>query len=455
MMESAPTIDLELVRKYNQPGPRYTSYPPATEFSGEIDGETLMRATGEGDGPLSVYVHLPFCEMLCWFCGCHTVITRNRDQADTYLDAVEREIARTRSLMRDGREAVQLHLGGGTPNFLRVEQIERLGRILRTHFTIAERAECSVELDPRRLSEEQVGAFADMGMHRASFGVQDIDPQVQKAIHRVQDMQTNHAAMAHLRRHGFESVNIDLIYGLPGQTPEGFRRTIEAVLTLEPDRLAVFNYAHVPWLKPAQKIVARHALPDAEMKLALLRTVFETLGEAGYIAVGMDHFARVEDELVRAQAEGTLQRNFQGYSTRAGAEIAAFGVSAISQTERTYRQNAKDLETYFARINAGEWPVERGCLLGDEDRLRREVIMRLMCDLRLDFRAFERRWNIAFAEHFSEALERLEAMRADGLVRVDDEALTVLGPGRLLIRNIAMAFDAYYAPKENRFSRTI
>ncbi|MGF1448536.1 MAG: oxygen-independent coproporphyrinogen III oxidase [Opitutales bacterium] len=457
-LRTSPSINLDLVRKYNRPGPRYTSYPPATKFREDVDREALRASLRMGEGPLSLYVHLPFCESLCWFCGCNTIITRNRDQAGEYLALVEQEIERVAAENQPSRPVVQLHFGGGTPNFLTPEQIQHLGAVLRQHFRFAPDLEASVELDPRTLRPDHVEAFAAIGFNRASFGVQDIHADVQQAIHRRQDPSLNRAAMQQLRTHGFQSVNIDLIYGLPHQTPQSFTETLAAVTALKPDRLAVFSYAHVPWIKPAQKLLERAGLPDAETKLELLRTIYGHLTACGYVPVGMDHFARADDELVRAQQAGTLQRNFQGYSTRGGADICAFGISAISQTAGTYWQNCKNLTDYRLQIESGQLPIERGLVLTEDDSLRRWVITTLMCQLELDPKAVEERFHVDFFTYFSNELDRLKSLEADGLLCWQHGRLRVRPAGRLLIRNIAMAFDAYLpneATTAPRYSRTI
>ncbi len=448
--------DLALIRKYNRPGPRYTSYPPANHFESDPDPAPLLASVEASEAPLSLYFHLPFCETLCWFCGCHTITTLDRDRATDYLDLLEMELRYFAERLRPGRKAVQLHFGGGTPNFFGPAQIDRLGAMIARYFNFAADAEKSVELDPRRLTAAHVEAFARMGVRRASFGVQDCDPDVQRAIHRIQPQADNERAMRTLRRNGFESVNIDLIYGLPLQSPDSFARTLDEVLELAPDRFAIFNYAHVPWMKPAQKLLERSGLPEPETKLELLRLCIERLTAAGYIYIGMDHFALPNDELVRAQREHSLQRNFQGYSTRAGVDICGFGISSISQGAESYRQNAKDLESYRAALQDGRLPVARGYLLTEEDRLRGEVIMRLMCDLSLDFETLGARWEIDFREHFAEAITQLEVPAADGLIKWTANGFIVTELGRLFIRNLAMCFDAYLQPKETgRYSRTV
>ncbi len=447
---------LRLIEKYNRPGPRYTSYPPANHFREYADPVPLLRSVETGDAPLSLYFHLPFCETLCWFCGCHMIPTLDRNQATDYLDLLEKELALFAQHHPSGREAVQLHFGGGTPNFFGPEQIDRLAALIDRHFKFAADAEKSVELDPRRLSPAHVEAFARMGLTRASFGVQDSNPEVQKVIHREQPQAMNVAAMETLRANGFDSVNVDLIYGLPLQTPETFDRTLDQVLELAPDRFAVFNYAHVPWMRPAQKILEKAGLPDARTKLQLLKLCIERLTAAGYVYIGMDHFALPDDELVVAQREGSLQRNFQGYSTRAGVEICGFGISSISQGADSYRQNVKDLVSYRACLQRGQLPIAKGYELTDEDKLRADVIMRLMCDLALDFGAMSAKWGIDFKRHFADALAQMEEPAEDGLVELTATGLKVTERGRLFIRNLAMCFDAYLEPAvEGRYSRTV
>lgn len=448
--------DLELIQKYNRPGPRYTSYPPANHFREYADAAPLLRSLQSSDAPLSLYFHLPFCETLCWFCGCNMIPTLDRSRVDDYLDLVERELALTAPHVAAGRQAVQLHFGGGTPNFFGPGQIDRLADLIERHFIFEAGAEKSVELDPRRLSAEHVDAFARMGLTRASFGVQDCNPEVQKAIHRIQPQEMNVAAMELLRSRGFDSVNLDLIYGLPKQTPESFDRTLDDVLALKPERFAVFNYAHVPWMRPAQKILERAGLPDAETKLQLLKLCVERLTSAGYVYIGMDHFALPTDELVVAQRQGTLQRNFQGYSTRAGVEICGFGISSISQSALGFRQNVKDIESYRAALGNGRLPIVKGYESTAEDRLRADVIMRLMCDMKLDYAAMSARWGIDFEAHFADAIAQLEAPAGDGLIERRSSGFVVTDRGRFFIRNLAMCFDAYLDPDiDGRYSRTV
>jgi len=453
-------VDLDLVRKYDISAPRYTSYPTAVEFRDFATTDPLLahldRSNRDDSVPLSLYFHLPFCETLCWFCGCTTVITLNHKSSDTYLDYLEKEVALLAPKVNRGRRVVQLHYGGGTPTFFQAPQLKRLSELIHRNFELAPEAELSVEVDPRRLSHAQVVALRESGFTRASLGVQDFNPKVQEAVHRIQPRAMTEQAINWLRAEGFTSINLDLIYGLPYQTVDTFRDTLEQVLELSPDRLAVFSYAHVPWMKPAQKILEREAaLPTPETKMAMLKLITETLTSRGYVYIGMDHFAKETDELAVAQAARTLQRNFQGYSTRAGAEILAFGISAISQTPFSYRQNHKTLEPYYAALDRGEVPALRGRELSEEDARRREIIMRVMCHLGLDYAALSREFGFDFAARYATELARLKPLAEDGLVQLSPAGLKVTELGRLFLRNIAVCFDAYYAPEAKRHSRTV
>jgi oxygen-independent coproporphyrinogen III oxidase len=457
---SALNVNLDLVKKYNMPGPRYTSYPPATKFTAALTWPELFEKiavnnrTGRG---LSLYFHIPFCETLCWFCGCTTVITNNHDKAKSYLDHLEKEVARMAVLLDPKREVVQLHWGGGSPTFLHPDEIRRLGGIIHKHFKFSSDVEAGVEIDPRRLTRDHILALKEAGFNRASLGVQDFEPKVQEAIHRIQPRDMTQQALDWARELGFGSVNFDLIYGLPHQTVASFNRTLKAVLEMEPDRLAVFSYAHVPWIKPAQKILEQKILPTPETKLELLKTVIERLTENNrYVYIGMDHFAHPADELVAAQHNKTLQRNFQGYSTRGNADIFAFGMSAISQIPDVYWQNEKDLPAYYAALDSGKTPFPRSYILTEEDQLRRETIMRVMCDLSLDFAPMSILFGIKFEKHFARELAALAPFEADGLVRRTPKGIEVTNTGRLFVRNIAMCFDNTLAPPGDRkFSRTI
>lgn len=453
-------VDLDLVRKYDLPTPRYTSYPTAAQFREYASPARLLAhvdaANRDASLPLSLYFHLPFCETLCWFCGCTTVITLNHQSSDAYLDYLEKEVALMISRLNPDRRVVQLHYGGGTPTFFQAPQLRRLDEITRRHFKIAPGAELSVEIDPRRLCREQVLALRAGGFTRASLGVQDFNPKVQVAVHRIQPRAMTEQAINWLRAEGFTSLNLDLIYGLPYQTVETFRDTLNQVLELNPDRLAVFSYAHVPWMKPAQKILEREAaLPSPTIKLEMLKLTIETLTAHGYVYIGMDHFARATDEFARAQEAGTLQRNFQGYSTQAGVEIMAFGISAISQTPGSYRQNHKTLGAYYAALDRGVAPVSRGIELSPEDARRRDLIMRVMCDLRLDYGALSREFGFDFAATYTRELARLEPLADDGLVELNTDGLRVTDAGRLLLRNIAVCFDAHLTAEPRQHARAV
>ena len=457
---SALHVDLELVKKYNVAGPRYTSYPPATKFTESVSWDELdsrIEANNASARDLSIYFHIPFCETLCWFCGCTTVITTNHDKGADYIDFLGCEVAKMAPRLNPSRQVVQLHFGGGSPTFLRPDEIRRLGAIIHKHFHFAPEIEASVEVDPRRLTRDHLVALREIGFNRASMGVQDFNPQVQEAIHRIQPREMTQQAMDWMRELGFRSINLDLIYGLPHQTPESFDETLDTVLAMQPDRLAMFSYAHVPWIKPAQKILEAKVLPTPETKLQVLKLVIEKLtAEGRYVYIGMDHFARPDDELAIAQRNKKLQRNFQGYSTRSGSDIYAFGMSSISQIPDAYWQNEKDLPKYRDAIGAGRSPWQRAYFLTDEDKIRRETIMRVMCDLSLDYSAMSQKLGIDFESHFAPELASLEPFRQDGLVQRMPGGLHITDSGRLFLRNIAMCFDNTLAPAgEQRHSKTI
>ncbi len=458
-LPAAPALDLDLIRKYSIPGPRYTSYPPATKFTAELAPLRLEAAIADDNragGPLSLYFHLPFCESRCWFCGCNTVITRRRESAAEYLDDLAREMRLTAARMDRARPVTQIHLGGGTPTFFPPEELRRLGALIREIFTVGPDCEFSVEIDPRRLTEAHVAALRDIGARRASLGVQDTNPRVQVAIHRIQPQQMNEAAFAWLRAAGFTSINVDLIHGLPLQTPQSFATTISDVLRLGPDRLSVFSYAHVPWIKPAQKIFDQRAqLPGPEERLAMAAVAHEQLTAAGYIDIGLDHFAKPDDELAVALREGTLHRNFQGYSTQGGASLYAFGVSAISSTPDSYRQNYKTVEEWRVALDAGQLPVERGLRLTAEDARRRVIIMRLMCDRRLDYHELSRELGLDFPAVYAAEIAALDDLEADGLLRRTPGGLEVARAGGPLLRVIAMRFDPTVSASALQHSRTI
>ena len=457
---SAATINLDLVRKYNQPGPRYTSYPPATRFAPsyakELFLERIHQSNQTNATDLSLYFHLPFCRSLCWYCGCTTIITTQQKKSASYLRLLDAEMQVMRGHLNPERKVVQLHFGGGTPTFLQPDELRELGSMIRRRFEVSDDAEFGVEIDPRRLTEDHVRALREIGVNRVSLGVQDHNPKVQLAVHRIQPREVTEQAIVWARAAGIQMVNIDLIYGLPHQTPESFTKTLDEIVALNPDRLAVFSYAHVPWIKPSQKILETENLPSAETKLQLLKLTIEKLTASGFDYIGMDHFAKPNDELTLAQKNKTLQRNFQGYSTRGNTDIYSFGISSISQAADAYWQNYKELDTYSERLSHGEAPIERGYVLTEEDIVRRKTIMRLMCDLELDYAALSEQVGVNVAEHFASEIASLSDLEADGLVRRSATGLKITSAGRLFIRNVAMRFDAYLPRQaERRFSQTV
>lgn len=452
--------DFDLLQKYDRPGPRYTSYPTAPKFAPLADPSVVLdeiaRENQDADRPLSLYFHLPFCETLCWFCGCTTVITRRFAAAGEYLDLLEKELDLLRPWTSAARRVTQLHFGGGSPTFLAPAEIRRLGRMIHARHRFTDDAEISVEIDPRRLTPAQARAYHALGCRRASLGVQDTDPRVQLAIHRVQPFAQTREAVALLRDTGYTSIGIDLIYGLPFQTEASFARTLDEVLSLRPDRLSVFSYAHVPWMKPAQKILERdQPLPSPELKLRLFTLALRTLTAAGLAHIGMDHFARPEDELAVAARTDRMHRNFQGYSTRAGASLHAHGMSSISQTGRAYHQNFRDLDAYGRAVADGLPPIERGLRLTDEDLRRREIIMRVMCDRHIDYAGLSARIGVDFEKTYAPELASLADLAADGLIERRAGGFDITPVGAVLRRVIAMRFDAGLDEGGARYSRTV
>ncbi|MHB1246559.1 MAG: oxygen-independent coproporphyrinogen III oxidase [Sulfuriferula sp.] len=452
---------IALLEKYSKPGPRYTSYPTAPYFStafGEADWRVeLVRSQASGRD-LSLYVHIPFCDSLCYYCGCNMVATQDYTKATSYLDVLFDEIERSAELAGDGRVVRQIHWGGGTPTYLKPADILRLSQHLHRHFMVTEDAEIGCEVDPRELSREHVQALKQAGFNRISLGVQDLDERVQRAVNRVQPLALIEQVYGWMRSEGFNSINMDLMVGLPHQSVASFNATLDEILALSPDRLAVFGYAHVPWLKKHQKLIQEPDLPDFTTRLSLQELIQRRLSEAGYVYIGMDHFAKHDDELVRAQQQKTLWRNFQGYTTHRDCDILAFGASAISQTEEVYAQNFKRLADYHASVGLGSLPIERGLRINHDDKIRRDVITRLMCDLELDKAAFSKIWGLDFDTYFAQSLTELEALSADGLVEITPQRVHVTEPGRIFLRNIAMTFDAYLhqtQDAEPRYSRTV
>jgi oxygen-independent coproporphyrinogen-3 oxidase len=457
-------FDADLLRRYDRPGPRYTSYPTAPQFHADFGEEALRRAIQDSNGDpiprrLSLYVHVPFCLSPCFYCGCNRVITRDRTRADAYLSHLCREIAMIAPLFDRDREVIQLHFGGGTPNFLTATQLRCTIDVLKRHFRFSDAADrdISIELDPRTVLPQDMIELAAAGFNRASLGVQDFDPAVQAAVNRVQGVEETRTVIDACRTHGFRSVNIDLIYGLPNQTVDGFRRTLETVIAIRPDRLAVYSYAHLPDMFKAQRQLDASLLPDAETKLALLQSAIETLTAAGYVYIGMDHFALPDDELAQAQERGGLHRNFMGYTTHADSDLIGLGVSAISHIGDSYSQNPRDLPSWQAALDAGGMPVFRGMCLSEDDQLRADLIQHLMCQGEIPVSALERRYGIEFDVYFADALARLAPLVEDGLAVVGKDRIDVTARGRLLLRNIAMCFDAYLHQPMNTagFSRAI
>ncbi len=449
--------DLALIQKYNYSGPRYTSYPTALEFSESYDDAAFQRAALRyPDRSLSLYVHIPFCHKLCYFCGCNKLVTRQQHKAEEYLNVLEQEI-RQRAELFKGRQVTQLHWGGGTPTYLNKVQISRLMGLLRSHFDFMPDAEMSLELDPREIELDVLDHLRQEGFNRLSMGVQDFNKEVQRLVNREQDEAFIFALIARAKALGFNSTNIDLIYGLPKQTAESFAYTLQRVAELNPDRLSVFNYAHMPKLFAAQRKIKDEDLPGAEEKLRILQETIASLTGAGYRFIGMDHFARPDDELAVAQREGKLHRNFQGYTTQGDSDLLGLGVSAISMLGDTYAQNEKDLKTYYALVAEQGNALWRGLEMTADDCLRRDVIKSLICHFKLDFSEIEKLHGIEFSTYFAEDLALLEPLAKDGLVEVSQDNIRVTPEGRLLIRNVCMCFDVYLRRqvRQQQFSRVI
>ena len=461
-MDSTLTFNRALVEKYDRPGPRYTSYPTAPQFHQAFAEDDYKRAAALSNQapakPLSIYIHIPFCKSLCYYCACNKIITQKSHRAVEYLDYLKREIALQAALFDRSRKLTQLHLGGGTPTYLTSEQLSELMSCLREHFNLDEsdNHEFSIEVDPRTIDTARIAELRSQGFNRLSFGVQDFDEKVQAAVNRLQSEQQVYDLVAAARAAKFKSVSVDLIYGLPLQTVASFDTTLSKIIALRPDRIAAYSYAHLPELVRAQRLIRREDMPPPERKLELLELTIARLTAAGYVYIGMDHFALPDDELVIAREKGTLQRNFQGYSTHAQCDLIGLGVSSIGMVADSYSQSVKELSQYYARIDQGLLPVHRGYRLNDDDRLRREVIVDLMCHGRIDFAKIEANHAIVFREYFAEALEKLAEPVADGLVQITDTAVILLPQGQLMMRNVAMAFDAYLGGEQKgRFSRTV
>lgn len=456
-------FDREMLLKYDRPGPRYTSYPTAPHFEdgfGHAEYTRLLERSAESGRPLSLYVHVPFCAHRCFFCGCNVTISHDRGWGRRYLPMLAREMEMASRLLQadgsDHREVVQVHWGGGTPTFLPPDDLAELMQIIRRNFRLADACEIGVEVDPRECSPAHLDALAAGGVNRLSMGLQELDPRVQEAVNRIQTREQTWAVLDGARQRGIESVNVDLIYGLPHQTPERFAATLQDVLQMQPDRLALFNFAYLPASFPHQRVIDPMALPSPDTKLRMLEEAISTVTSAGLVFIGMDHFARPEDPLARALRERTLTRNFQGYTTCGHADLVGFGVSSIGEVGGGYAQNLKTVGEYGEAIQDDRFAVCRGLVISGEDALRRDVILRLMCQFRLDKRDVERQYGIEdFDRRFAGELAQLAPMAGDGLVEIDRDRIEVTPLGRLLVRNIAMSFDAYLGKSTVRYSRTV
>ena len=462
-MSNFAEIDLEILKKYNQPGPRYTSYPTAPLFSSDFTARDFTReiieTNRETASDISLYFHFPFCESLCYFCGCNMMVSRDRTLIREYNERLKKEIETLAPLISQNRKVSQMHWGGGTPSYLTPDEILDIGEFIKSKFNFADDIEASVEIDPRGLTRAHVEAFREIGFNRTSLGVQDFNPQVQETINRIQPEDITRQTIEWARELNFGSINLDLIYGLPFQTLESFRQTVEKVIDISPDRIAVFNYAHVPWLKKHQNIFKTETMPTPDERLVILKQTIEQLVQNGYEYIGLDHFAKPTDELAIAQKNNTLYRNFQGYSTRAGTDVYAFGVSAISQFQNIYAQNLKNIKDYYARIETDEAATNVGYLMTFDDHVRKETIMQLMCHLQIDKRAIEQKFGIDFESYFAADLPKLAPFIVDDLLENNSERIFIKGAGKLIIRNVAMCFDAHLAEmtKVNKpvFSKTV
>ncbi len=459
-MSASIEFDKALIQKYNQSGPRYTSYPTAVQFHEnftDVDYKAAIERGNQSGRPLSLYFHIPFCDTVCFYCACNKIPTRDRSRSQPYLDRVFKEMEMQSALVDNSRVVNQLHWGGGTPTFLNNDEMTQLMTKTREYFNLHDddAGEYSIEIDPREANRESVKLLRDLGFNRMSLGVQDFDPDVQKAVNRIQTEEETFEVLHAAREFGFHSINVDLIYGLPKQTHDSFLQTVDKIIAEKPDRISVFNYAHMPEMFPPQKRIHEIELPEPDVKLETLRDTITHLTNAGYVYIGMDHFALPDDELTKAQQNETLYRNFQGYSTHADCDLFAFGATSIGMVDNTYSQNVRGLDDYYARIDAGELPVFRGLELTQEDILRRDVITRLICHFHLDFGFIEKAYGIDFNNHFANELEALQDMQADELLTVSEKEIRITPKGRMLIRNICMVFDAYLQHSKARFSKVI
>ncbi|EGZ48194.1 oxygen-independent coproporphyrinogen III oxidase [Neisseria wadsworthii] len=457
-----PVFDRQLIASLPASGPRYTSYPTADRFDSSWSEQDYISAlaTKQENTPnkaLSLYIHIPFCNTICYYCGCNKIITKDKARADTYIQYLERELGLLAPHLKGRRQLAQLHFGGGTPTFLNDDQIERVFAMISKHFTLIPTGEYSIEIDPRKVSRDTVFHLGKLGFNRMSVGIQDFDPKVQQAVNRIQTETETREVIEAAREAGFKSISVDLIYGLPQQSLKSIKPTIETVLSLDPDRLALYHYAHLPHIFKPQRRIDTDAVPDSEEKLDILQYAVQTLTARGYEFIGMDHFAKPTDELTIALHEGRLQRNFQGYSTHADCDLIAIGVSSIGKIGSIYAQNEKDIDAYYAALDANRLPIMRGYQLTQDDILRRQIIQDLMCRFSLDFSEYQEQFGIQFEEYFEQELQDLNQMAQLGLLHLDTGSLTVSPKGRFLIRNIAMIFDYHLRHRETkvRYSQTV
>ncbi|KAF0205236.1 MAG: oxygen-independent coproporphyrinogen III [Gallionellaceae bacterium] len=455
-------VDLELIRRLDKNGPRYTSYPTADRFVEAFNAETYAtwlgkREIGGISRPLSLYVHIPFCNTLCFYCACNKVITKDFSKAAVYVDYVIKELEMQAALLGDGHRVEQLHFGGGTPTFLSNDEIRKLMGAIRKNFELIEDGEYSIEIDPRKVSDETVALLGEMGFNRISIGVQDFDPEVQKAVNRIQSEEETLQVIKAARANGFQSVSIDLIYGLPKQNLKGFKATLDKVIAAGADRLSIYNYAHMPALFKPQRRIHEEDMPTGQLKLDILSLAVKTLTDAGYIYIGMDHFAKPEDELAVAQRQGRLHRNFQGYSTHSDCDLVAVGVSSIGKIGPTYSQNFRELEDYYDALDRNTLPIMRGMELNADDLVRRAIIQALMCHFEISKESFDIAYLINFDQYFATELKELAEYEREGLLKISPHWISVTPKGRMLIRNICMVFDKYLRTKQEhaRYSKVI
>jgi len=455
-------FDADLIKRYDKSGPRYTSYPTAVAFTADFKQADFERHATESNtktGPLSLYFHIPFCDTICFYCACNKIATKDYSKTGTYLQYLYREMDMQTKLFDSSRVVEQLHWGGGTPTFLNHDEIRELMTYTRKSFNLLDddSGDYSIEIDPRSVSKDTIKLLREVGFNRFSLGVQDVDENVQKAVNRIQPIKDTQAIIDACRENNAHSVSLDLIYGLPLQTVEGFAKTLQTAIEMNPDRMSIFNYAHLPHIFKPQRRINEDELPNAEEKLDILQQSIETLTNAGYEYIGMDHFAKPDDELAIAQAEGSLHRNFQGYTTHAECDLIAMGVSSISSIHNSYSQNEKDLKGYYAAIDAGNLPIIRGLSLNDDDVLRRTIIQQLSCHFKLDFTTIEKQYEIDFNDYFKVELQDLLPMQADDLLVLSEGSIQVSPSGRMLIRNICMVFDDYLRQQKTQasFSKVI